>query len=109
MNWIQRLRMAIRKKTPTLSGMPAGRYEVEYSIPAAGHAAVFGFELELTAEQATRFQKATQAAMIFGSGYHDPDHNETARELQDLLDATQPGYNHSVGVIYALLPPKDAP
>jgi len=107
MNWLQSLRVAIRKKTPTLSGMPAGRYEVEYSIPAAGHASVFGCELDLTAEQATRFQQATQAATVFCSGYNNPKWEEVTRELQDLLDAAQPDYCHPVGIIYALLPPKE--
>lgn len=88
----------------TTSLMPAGRYEVEYSLPAASHAGVFGTELDLTRKQASRFQRATKAKTCFYSGYDAPWASDIADELRDELLRQKPGYAYPVGVIFALLP-----
>lgn len=83
--------------------LEAGRYNVEFTIPAASHQGdTWEKSLNLTAEQANRFLVATTASTIFLSGYADPKHESSARELEDLLRENYPEYSWPVGVIWSI-------
>lgn len=75
-----------------------GMYNIEYTIPPAGHFSVFESSLELTAEQALLFAKATVAETYF-SDYKNREFKKVAKLLSDLLNSAYPQYVHPVGVI----------